>query len=134
MSVEPVTRFQKFLKVLTDSSADMPEPLRVLEKVCCYACGHLDSYPEPNTRMEKLIASVRDKTIIPPAPITRLEKYIASMAGYWTDELPEPVTIADKIIFEAASGEDVTLTGNSLVLANSMGRPLKECVVSWEPT
>lgn len=31
------------------------------------------------------------------------------------------------------NGEDVTLTGNPLVLANSMGRPLKECVVSWEP-
>lgn len=32
------------------------------------------------------------------------------------------------------NGEDVTLTGNPLVLVNSMGRPLKECVVSWEPT
>lgn len=28
----------------------------------------------------------------------------------------------------------MTLEGNPLVLANSMGRPLKECVVSWEPT
>ena len=32
------------------------------------------------------------------------------------------------------NGEDVTLEGNPLVLANSVGRPLKECVVSWEPT
>lgn len=31
------------------------------------------------------------------------------------------------------NGEDVTLEGNPLVLANSVGRPLKECVVSWEP-
>ena len=31
------------------------------------------------------------------------------------------------------NGEDVTLEGNPLVLANSMGRPLKECVVSWKP-
>lgn len=133
MSVEPVTRFQKFLRVLADSSAYMPEPLRDVEKVCCYACGHLDSYPAANTRLEKLIASVRDKSIVPPAPVTRLEKYVAAMAGYYTDELPEPLTAEEKILYDVASGEDVTLEGNPLVLANCVGRPLKECVVSWEP-
>lgn len=39
-----------------------------------------------------------------------------------------------KLYDYVTNGEDVTLTGNPLVLANSMGRPLKECVVSWEPT
>ena len=38
-----------------------------------------------------------------------------------------------KLYDYVTNGEDVTLTGNPLVLANSMGRPLKECVVSWEP-
>lgn len=39
-----------------------------------------------------------------------------------------------KLYDYVTNGEDVTLEGNPLVLANSMGRPLKECVVSWEPT
>lgn len=39
-----------------------------------------------------------------------------------------------KLYDYVTNGEDVTLTGNPLVLVNSMGRPLKECVVSWEPT
>lgn len=39
-----------------------------------------------------------------------------------------------KLYDYVTNGEDVTLTGNPLVLANSMGRPLKDCVVSWEPT
>ena len=39
-----------------------------------------------------------------------------------------------KLYDYVTNGEDVTLTGNPLVLANSMGKPLKECVVSWEPT
>ena len=39
-----------------------------------------------------------------------------------------------KLYDYVTNGEDVTLTGNPLVLANSVGRPLKECVVSWEPT
>lgn len=38
-----------------------------------------------------------------------------------------------KLYDYVTNGEDVTLTGNPLVLANSMGKPLKECVVSWEP-
>lgn len=38
-----------------------------------------------------------------------------------------------KLYDYVTNGEDVTLTGNPLVLANSVGRPLKECVVSWEP-
>lgn len=121
MSIEPITRLQRFLRVLTDSSADMPEPLRNLEKCCCYACGHLDTRPELHTTLEKLIASVRDKSIVPPKPNTRLEKYVAAMAGVWDDELPEPITIADKILFEAASGEDVTLSGNPLMLENCIG-------------
>ena len=126
MSIEPITRLQRFLRVLTDSSADMPEPLRNLEKCCCYACGHLDTRPELHTTLEKLIASVRDKSIVPPKPNTRLEKYVAAMAGVWDDELPEPITIADKILFEAASGEDVTLSGNSLLLENCIsGKALK---------
>lgn len=126
MSIEPITRLQRFLRVLTDSSADMPEPLRNLEKCCCYACGHLDTRPELHTTLEKLIASVRDKSIVPPKPNTRLEKYVAAMAGVWDDELPEPITIADKILFEAASGEDVTLSGNPLILENCIGgRTLK---------
>lgn len=126
MSIEPITRLQRFLRVLADSSADMPEPLRDLEKCCCYACGHLDTRPELHTTLEKLIASVRDKSIVPPKPNTRLEKYVAAMAGVWDDELPEPITIADKILFEAASGEDVTLSGNSLLLENCIsGKALK---------
>lgn len=126
MSIEPITRLQRFLRVLADSSADMPEPLRNLEKCCCYACGHLDTRPELHTTLEKLIASVRDKSIVPPKPNTRLEKYVAAMAGVWDDELPEPITIADKILFEAASGEDVTLSGNSLLLENCIsGKALK---------
>lgn len=126
MSIEPITRFQRFLRVLADSSADMPEPLRNLEKCCCYACGHLDTRPELHTTLEKLIASVRDKSIVPPKPNTRLEKYVAAMAGVWDDELPEPITIADKILFEAASGEDVTLSGNPLLLENCIsGKALK---------
>lgn len=32
------------------------------------------------------------------------------------------------------SGEDVTLSGNPLVLANALPKPLKECNVSWNPT
>lgn len=116
MSIEPITRLQRFLRVLADSSADMPEPLRNLEKCCCYACGHLDTRPELHTTLEKLIASVRDKSIVPPKPNTRLEKYVAAMAGVWDDELPEPITREDKILFEAASGEDVTLSGNPLML------------------
>jgi hypothetical protein len=126
MSIEPITRLQRFLRVLADSSADMPEPLRDLEKCCCYACGHLDTRPELHTTLEKLIASVRDKSIVPPKPNTRLEKYVAAMAGVWDDELPEPITREDKILFEAASGEDVTLSGNSLLLENCIGgRTLK---------
>ena len=126
MSIEPITRLQRFLRVLADSSADMPEPLRNLEKCCCYACGHLDTRPELHTTLEKLIASVRDKSIVPPKPNTRLEKYVAAMAGVWDDELPEPITIADKILFEAASGEDVTLSGNPLLLENCIsGKALK---------
>lgn len=121
MSIEPITRLQRFLRVLTDSSADMPEPLRDLEKCCCYACGHLDTRPELHTTLEKLIASVRDKSIVPPKPNTRLEKYVAAMAGVWDDELPEPITREDKILFEAASGEDVTLSGNPLILENCIG-------------
>lgn len=121
MSIEPITRLQRFLRVLADSSADMPEPLRNLEKCCCYACGHLDTRPELHTTLEKLIASVRDKSIVPPKPNTRLEKYVAAMAGVWDDELPEPITREDKILFEAASGEDVTLSGNSLMLENCIG-------------
>nr|DAI29652.1 MAG TPA: hypothetical protein [Caudoviricetes sp.] len=121
MSIEPITRLQRFLRVLADSSADMPEPLRNLEKCCCYACGHLDTRPELHTTLEKLIASVRDKSIVPPKPNTRLEKYVAAMAGVWDDELPEPITIADKILFEAASGDDVTLSGNPLILENCIG-------------
>ena len=39
-----------------------------------------------------------------------------------------------KLYDYVTNGEDVTLTGNPLVLANSVGRPLKKCVVSWEPT
>ena len=39
-----------------------------------------------------------------------------------------------KLYDYVTNGEDVTLAGNPLVLANSMGKPLKECVVSWEPT
>ena len=38
-----------------------------------------------------------------------------------------------KLYDYVTNGEDVMLTGNPLVLANSVGRPLKECVVSWEP-
>lgn len=38
-----------------------------------------------------------------------------------------------KLYDYVTNGEDVTLEGNPLVLANSMGKPLKECVVSWEP-
>lgn len=126
MSIEPITRLQRFLRVLADSSADMPEPLRNLEKCCCYACGHLDTRPELHTTLEKLIASVRDKSIVPPKPNTRLEKYVAAMAGVWDDELPEPITREDKILFEAASGEDVTLSGNPLILENCIGgRTLK---------
>jgi hypothetical protein len=121
MSIEPITRLQRFLRVLADSSADMPEPLRNLEKCCCYACGHLDTRPELHTTLEKLIASVRDKSIVPPKPNTRLEKYVAAMAGVWDDELPEPITREDKILFEAASGEDVTLSGNPLMLENCIG-------------
>ena len=121
MSIEPITRLQRFLRVLADSSADMPEPLRNLEKCCCYACGHLDTRPELHTTLEKLIASVRDKSIVPPKPNTRLEKYVAAMAGVWDDELPEPITREDKILFEAASGEDVTLSGNPLILENCIG-------------
>lgn len=121
MSIEPITRLQRFLRVLADSSADMPEPLRNLEKCCCYACGHLDTRPELHTTLEKLIASVRDKSIVPPKPNTRLEKYVAVMAGVWDDELPEPITREDKILFEAASGEDVTLSGNPLMLENCIG-------------
>lgn len=121
MSIEPITRLQRFLRVLTDSSADMPEPLRNLEKCCCYACGHLDTRPELHTTLEKLIASVRDKSIVPPKPNTRLEKYVAAMAGVWDDELPEPITREDKILFEVASGEDVTLSGNPLILENCIG-------------
>ena len=121
MSIEPITRLQRFLRVLADSSADMPEPLRDLEKCCCYACGHLDTRPELHTTLEKLIASVRDKSIVPPKPNTRLEKYVAAMAGVWDDELPEPITREDKILFEAASGEDVTLSGNPLMLENCIG-------------
>lgn len=121
MSIEPITRLQRFLRVLADSSADMPEPLRNLEKCCCYACGHLDTRPELHTTLEKLIASVRDKSIVPPKPNTRLEKYVAAMAGVWDDELPEPITREDKILFEAASGEDVMLSGNPLVLENCIG-------------
>lgn len=126
MSIEPITRLKRFLRVLADSSADMPEPLRNLEKCCCYACGHLDTRPELHTTLEKLIASVRDKSIVPPKPNTRLEKYVAAMAGVWDDELPEPITREDKILFEAASGEDVTLSGNPLILENCIGgRTLK---------
>lgn len=121
MSIEPITRLQRFLRVLADSSADMPEPLRNLEKCCCYACGHLDTRPELHTTLEKLIASVRDKSIVPPKPNTRLEKYVAAMAGVWDDELPEPITREDKILFEAASGEDVTLSGNPIILENCIG-------------
>lgn len=121
MSIEPITRLQRFLRVLADSSADMPEPLRNLEKCCCYACGHLDTRPELHTLLEKLIASVRDKSIVPPKPNTRLEKYVAAMAGVWDDELPEPITREDKILFEAASGENVTLSGNPLMLENCIG-------------
>lgn len=121
MSIEPITRLQRFLRVLADSSADMPEPLRDLEKCCCYACGHLDTRPELHTTLEKLIASVRDKSIVPPKPNTRLEKYVAAMAGVWDDELPEPITREDKILFEVASGEDVTLSGNPLILENCIG-------------
>lgn len=121
MSIEPITRLQRFLRVLADSSADMPEPLRNLGKCCCYACGHLDTRPELHTTLEKLIASVRDKSIVPPKPNTRLEKYVAAMAGVWDDELPEPITREDKILFEAASGEDVTLSGNPLILENCIG-------------
>ena len=121
MSIEPITRLQRFLRVLADSSVDMPEPLRNLEKCCCYACGHLDTRPELHTTLEKLIASVRDKSIVPPKPNTRLEKYVAAMAGVWDDELPEPITREDKILFEAASGEDVTLSGNPLILENCIG-------------
>lgn len=121
MSIEPITRLQRFLRVLADSSADMPEPLRNLEKCCCYACGHLDTRPELHTTLEKLIASVRDKSIVPPKPNTRLEKYVAAMAGVWDDELPEPITREDKILFEAVSGEDVTLSGNPLILENCIG-------------
>lgn len=121
MSIEPITRLQRFLRVLADSSADMPEPLRNLEKCCCYACGHLDTRPELHTTLEKLIASVRDKSIVPPKPNTRLEKYVAAMAGVWDDELPYPITREDKILFEAASGEDVTLSGNPLILENCIG-------------
>lgn len=121
MSIEPITRLQRFLRVLADSSADMPEPLRDLGKCCCYACGHLDTRPELHTTLEKLIASVRDKSIVPPKPNTRLEKYVAAMAGVWDDELPEPITREDKILFEAASGEDVTLSGNPLILENCIG-------------
>lgn len=121
MSIEPITRLQRFLRVLADSSADMPEPLRNLEKCCCYACGHLDTRPELHTTLEKLIASVRDKSIVQPKPNTRLEKYVAAMAGVWDDELPEPITREDKILFEAASGEDVTLSGNPLILENCIG-------------
>lgn len=121
MSIEPITRLKRFLRVLADSSADMPEPLRNLEKCCCYACGHLDTRPELHTTLEKLIASVRDKSIVPPKPNTRLEKYVAAMAGVWDDELPEPITREDKILFEAASGEDVMLSGNPLVLENCIG-------------
>lgn len=121
MSIEPITRLQRFLRVLADSSADMPEPLRNLEKCCCYACGHLDTRPELHTTLKKLIASVRDKSIVPPKPNTRLEKYVAAMAGVWDDELPEPITREDKILFEAASGEDVTLSGNPLMLENCIG-------------
>ena len=121
MSIEPITRLQRFLRVLADSSADMPEPLRNLEKCCCYACGHLDTRPELHTTLEKLIASVRDKSIVPPKPNTRLEKYVAARAGVWDDELPEPITREDKILFEAASGEDVTLSGNPLMLENCIG-------------
>ena len=121
MSIEPITRLQRFLRVLADSSADMPEPLRNLEKCCCYACGHLDTRPELHTTLEKLIASVRDKSIVPPKPNTRLEKYVAAMAGVWDDELPEPITREDKILFEAASGEDVTLSGNPVILENCIG-------------
>lgn len=121
MSIEPITRLQRFLRVLADSSADMPEPLRNLEKCCCYACGHLDTRPELHTTLEKLIASVRDKSIVPPKPNTRLEKYVAAMAGVWDDELPEPITREDKILFEAASGEDVMLSGNPLILENCIG-------------
>ena len=121
MSIEPITRLQRFLRVLADSSADMPEPLKNLEKCCCYACGHLDTRPELHTTLEKLIASVRDKSIVPPKPNTRLEKYVAAMAGVWDDELPEPITREDKILFEAASGEDVTFSGNPLVLENCIG-------------
>ena len=121
MSIKPITRLQRFLRVLADSSADMPEPLRNLEKCCCYACGHLDTRPELHTTLEKLIASVRDKSIVPPKPNTRLEKYVAAMAGVWDDELPEPITREDKILFEAASGEDVTLSGNPLILENCIG-------------
>jgi hypothetical protein len=121
MSIEPITRLQRFLRVLADSSADMPEPLRNLEKCCCYACGHLDTRPELHTTLEKLIASVRDKSIVPPKPNTRHEKCVAAMAGVWDDELPEPITREDKILFEAASGEDVTLSGNPLMLENCIG-------------
>ena len=39
-----------------------------------------------------------------------------------------------KLYDYVTNGEDVMLTGNPLVLANSVGRPLKKCVVSWEPT
>jgi hypothetical protein len=135
MSIEPITRLQRFLRVLADSSADMPEPLRNLEKCCCYACGHLDTRPELHTTLEKLIASVRDKSIVPPKPNTRLEKYVAAMAGVWDDELPEPITIEDKILFEAASGEDVTLSGNPLLLENCIsGKALKALHVYGKST
>lgn len=92
-----------------------------MEKCYCYACGHLDTRPELHTTLEKLIASVRDKSIVPPKPNTRLEKYVAAMAGVWDDELPEPITREDKILFEAASGENVTLSGNPLILENCIG-------------
>jgi hypothetical protein len=64
---------------------------------------------------------VRDKSIVPPKPNTRHEKCVAAMAGVWDDELPEPITREDKILFEAASGEDVTLSGNPLMLENCIG-------------
>lgn len=130
MSEKAITRLQKFLRVLADESAYMPEPLKILEKACCYACGHLDTMPKPTTRMEKLIVSVRDKSIVPPTPVTRLEKYIAAIAGCWNDGLPDPVTLEDKILYDLACGEDVTISGNPLILDNCVPNyPLKQLIV-----
>lgn len=58
---------------------------------------------------------------------------IAAKEGIWRDNRLYGAFIR-KLYDYVTNGEDVTLTGNPLVLANSMGRPLKECVVSWEPT